>query len=174
MAPVVDQVPVTDRFSEDIRMKVFKNHNFHVFLISGQSLVTFWCRYLTSTIFSFCFRMFPKQDITNILLLTTFSGTSAWLWRRPHIAGTLPSRRFPWVFLGSSMFTLGSVLTWAIIRSTIGRHPTICIMLGLTSGAAFTYSAIDYFKYLDKDFEPLGDIMDGANQSDEEKYDLDL
>ncbi|XP_077291681.1 uncharacterized protein LOC143915087 [Arctopsyche grandis] len=119
-------------------------------------------------------RLIPKRDITNALLLMSFTGASLWLWRRPHIAGTLPSRRFPWVFLGSSMYVLGSVLMWAIIRSAIGRHPVICITLGLTSSTALTYSAIDYFKYLDKDFEPLEDVTDGTHNSDEEKYDLDI
>lgn len=122
----------------------------------------------------FTFRLIPKRDITNALLLMSFTGVSLWLWRRPHIAGTLPSRRFPWVFLGSSMYVLGSVLMWAIIRSAIGRHPVICITLGLTSSTALTYSAVDYFKYLDKDFEPLEDVMDGTHHSDEEKYDLDI
>lgn len=81
------------------------------------------------------------------------------------------------MFLGSSMYVLGSVLMWAIVRSAVGQNPLVSVSLGLVSGGALTYSAIDYFNYLDKDFDPIeyqSEPIEDINHSDDEKYDLDL
>lgn len=119
------------------------------------------------------FRAFPRTDVTNILLLGSFSGSALWLWNRPHVSGTVPARRFPWVFFGSAVHVLGSVLLWAIIRSAVGRRPFVASCLGLITGAALTYSAIDYFSFLDKDIEFNHDVTEDT-LSDEEKYDADI
>lgn len=51
--------------------------------------------------------------------------------------------------LGSALFSLGSVLVWAIIRSSIPRNTALATIVGLASGYAIARFGYDYLNHVD-------------------------
>lgn len=51
--------------------------------------------------------------------------------------------------LGSSLFSLGSVLVWAIIKSSIPRNVALATTVGLASGYAIARLSYDYLNHVD-------------------------
>lgn len=51
--------------------------------------------------------------------------------------------------MGSSLFSLGSVLVWAIIRSSIPRNTVLATAIGLGSGYAIARLGYDYLNHVD-------------------------
>lgn len=58
--------------------------------------------------------------------------------------------RFPFYsILGSALFSLGSVLIWAIVRSSIPRNAALATSVGLASGYAIARLGYDYLNHVD-------------------------
>lgn len=51
--------------------------------------------------------------------------------------------------MGSALFGLGSVLSWAIIRSAVPRNSALATGLGIASGFAIVRLSYDYFQHVD-------------------------
>lgn len=51
--------------------------------------------------------------------------------------------------LGAGLFSLGSVLSWAIVRSYISRSECLGTLLGLASGYAIARLGYEYLKHVD-------------------------
>lgn len=51
--------------------------------------------------------------------------------------------------LGSTLFSLGSVLVWAIIRSSIPHNNVLGTVVGLGSGYALARASYEYLKHID-------------------------
>ncbi|KAJ8975547.1 hypothetical protein NQ317_009203 [Molorchus minor] len=98
---------------------------------------------------SLILRIFPKKDITNILLFNTLLGSGLYLYNRPHLS-VLPSRdRLLYSSFGAVTFSLGSVLIWAIIRSLVPQNIALCSVCGIGSGLAMIKIARSYTDHVD-------------------------
>lgn len=51
--------------------------------------------------------------------------------------------------LGSSLFSLGSVLVWAIVKSSLPRNVALATTVGLASGYAIARLSYDYLAHID-------------------------
>ena len=51
---------------------------------------------------------------------------------------------------GSILFNMGSVLSWAILRSLLPNSSSVAIVTGLISGFALTGCGVAYLSYNDK------------------------
>lgn len=51
--------------------------------------------------------------------------------------------------LGSSLFSLGSVLVWAIVRSSIPHNAALGTIVGLASGYGIARLSYEYLKHVD-------------------------
>ncbi|KAJ6645548.1 hypothetical protein Bhyg_00754 [Pseudolycoriella hygida] len=95
-------------------------------------------------------RLFPKRDITNFLLIHTLCGTTLYVFSRPHLQSVEAKKRVAYSVLGSSMFTFGSILLWAIVRSATPKdNNALPTALGLATGFVVARLGYDYFSHVD-------------------------
>ncbi|XP_075217722.1 uncharacterized protein LOC142322485 [Lycorma delicatula] len=85
-------------------------------------------------------RVIPNRDVTNILLLNSIVGTGLHVYNRPHLSGAPGKIRIMYCTYGSVLFSFGSVLLWALLRSILPNNKTVATILGLVSG--FTLTAV--------------------------------
>ncbi|XP_052860528.1 uncharacterized protein LOC128267679 [Anopheles cruzii] len=95
---------------------------------------------------SIAIRLLPKRDVTNFLLIHTILGTSLYFYSRPHLKGVSTNKRIAFSLCGSVLFSFGSVLVWAVLRSTVPRNQGVATALGLSSGVLMAKLAYDYLK----------------------------
>ncbi|KAJ8949983.1 hypothetical protein NQ318_002392 [Aromia moschata] len=93
---------------------------------------------------SLVLRIFPKRDITNILLFNTLLGSGLYLYNRPHLSLLANKDRLLYSSFGAVTFSLGSVLIWAIIRSLVPQNVALCSVCGIGSGLAMIKIARSY------------------------------
>ncbi|XP_035794646.1 uncharacterized protein LOC118467847 [Anopheles albimanus] len=95
---------------------------------------------------SIAIRLLPKRDVTNFLLIHTIFGTTLFLFSRPHLKGVSTNKRLAFSVCGSVLFSFGSVLVWAVLRSAIPRNQGLGTALGLSSGVLMAKLAYDYLE----------------------------
>lgn len=85
-----------------------------------------------------------------MLLTTTLVGSSLYLYGRPHLKDVPVKTRAAYSATGGLLFSFGSVLTWAVIRSFLRQDQNLlATVLGLGSGVLITKMGIDYVNHLD-------------------------
>jgi len=90
-------------------------------------------------------KLVPKKDLTNILLISSLASSSIYLYGRPHLKRFENKKRGIYAVLGGSLFSMGSVLGWAILKSALPNdHNVLPTLLGLAAGAAVVKFSIDY------------------------------
>jgi len=96
-------------------------------------------------------KLVPKKDVTNVLLISSLVGTAFYLYGRPHLRTIPNGKRGAYSLLGGTLFAMGSVLAWAIIKSTLSNNnAALATILGLASGAAIVKLGTDYINECDK------------------------
>ncbi|XP_037032542.1 uncharacterized protein LOC119071669 [Bradysia coprophila] len=99
---------------------------------------------------SLAYRLFPKRDVTNFLLIHTLFGTTLYVFSRPHLQSVDSKKRVAYSILGSSMFTFGSILFWAIARNALPKdNNALSTAVGVASGFAIARLGYDYFSHVD-------------------------
>ncbi|XP_022920360.2 uncharacterized protein [Onthophagus taurus] len=98
---------------------------------------------------SLILRLFPKRDITNILLLNTLLGTGLYLYSRPHLRSATSSSRILYSTFGALSFSMGSVLIWAILRSVVPQNVALCTACGISTGLALINLGTNYVSHVD-------------------------
>ncbi|XP_018323392.1 uncharacterized protein LOC108735753 [Agrilus planipennis] len=98
---------------------------------------------------SLVLRLFPKRDITNILLFNSLVGSGLYLYNRPHLQVATKQKRILYSAFGAVMFSLGSVLTWAIVRSVIPENLILCTAAGIGSSLALLKLGHYYIGHID-------------------------
>ncbi|ENN70944.1 uncharacterized protein LOC109544841 [Dendroctonus ponderosae] len=98
---------------------------------------------------SLVLRVFPKRDITNILLFNALLGSGLYLYNRPHLAVLPPKEKLLYSAFGAVTFSLGSVLIWAIIRSVVPQNVALCTACGIGSGLALIKIGTSYANSVD-------------------------
>lgn len=74
-----------------------------------------------------------------------------YLYSRPHLqAIESDGKKLAVALTGAGLFSLGSVLLWAILRNSVPREQTLVpTVVGVGAGALIVKLATDYFNYLD-------------------------
>lgn len=91
-----------------------------------------------------------KKDLTNLLLFSAACGGAVYMYGRPHLVKVPPGRRSLYAAVGAGLWTMGSVLGWAVLKSLFhSSNNGVATVLGLASGAAFVKVTVDYFNELD-------------------------
>lgn len=93
--------------------------------------------------------VFPKKDITNILLGSALLGTGSYIYTRDHMKSAPRSVKILYSTVGSVLLSCGSVLVWAILRSVVPSNPTLCTLVGIGSGLAFIKVGSSYMNFVD-------------------------
>ncbi|RLU19194.1 hypothetical protein DMN91_007751 [Ooceraea biroi] len=116
-------------------------------------------------------KVFPRRDITNLLLVGALTGTGMYLYTREHMkSATQPARivyRQGFVYCTSShrlfliclnllfsaagavLLSFGSVLVWAVLRSIVPPNPVLCTIAGVGTGVAFLKIGTSYIEFVD-------------------------
>ncbi|XP_050535890.1 uncharacterized protein LOC126902545 [Daktulosphaira vitifoliae] len=98
-------------------------------------------------------RIIPKPDLTNLLLLNSCVGSTLFIVSRPHLRSSPLKIRVLYSVYGSVLFNMGSVLSWAIIRSLLPNNTAIATLAGIFSGFAITSCGVAYLEHNDKNFK---------------------
>jgi len=98
-------------------------------------------------------RFVPKPDLTNLFLLNSCVGSALFIAGRPHLGKAPLKIRIVYSVYGSVLFNMGSVLSWAIVRSLLPNNSGLAMVAGLVSGFAMTGCGIAYLSYNDKNFK---------------------
>ncbi|OAD53870.1 hypothetical protein WN48_08843 [Eufriesea mexicana] len=99
---------------------------------------------------SLVIRAFPKKDITNFLLGSALLGTGTYIFTRDHMKSAPTSVKIMYSTAGSILLSFGSVLVWAVLRSIVPPNPTLCTIIGISSGLAFIKVGSSYLNFVDE------------------------
>ncbi|XP_076163275.1 uncharacterized protein LOC143144586 [Ptiloglossa arizonensis] len=94
-------------------------------------------------------RVFPKKDITNVLLISALLGTGTYICTREHMKKAPNSLRVTYSATGAVLMCFGSVLSWAVLRFLIPPNPILCTIAGIGSGVAFVMVGSSYLNFVD-------------------------
>ncbi|XP_067008904.1 uncharacterized protein [Anabrus simplex] len=100
-------------------------------------------------------RLIPNYDIANILLCSSLVGSGLYIYDRPHMRLAPSDMRLGFSIYGAVMFSLGSVLLWAIIRSFVPKNVFICSVIGVSSGVGLMNWGMSYLSYIDSKLKSL-------------------
>ncbi|XP_058835243.1 uncharacterized protein LOC131692292 [Topomyia yanbarensis] len=131
-------------------LKPLTKENILYFYFPLQSMVSYAALSVNVMNPSIAIRLLPKRDVTNFLLVHTLFGTTLYFYSRPHMAVVPSQRRVAYSICGSVLFSFGSVLVWAVLRSAVPRNQTLATVFGLSSGVALAKLAYDYLDSNDK------------------------
>ncbi|XP_053688026.1 uncharacterized protein LOC128737419 [Sabethes cyaneus] len=144
----------SESFLENFSLKPLTKENILYFYFPLQSMVSYAALSVNVMNPSIAIRLLPKRDVTNFLLVHTLFGTTLYLYSRPHLAVVPSQRRVAYSICGSVLFSFGSVLVWAVLRSAIPRNHTLATALGLSSGFLLAKLTYDYLDSNDKQVVP--------------------
>ncbi|GAB1869885.1 hypothetical protein CAJAP_10964 [Camponotus japonicus] len=99
---------------------------------------------------SLVIKVFPKRDITNVLLVGTLVGTGSYIYTREHLKSAPQTVRILYSATGALLLSLGSVLMWAVIRSIVPPSPACCTIAGIGTGVALLKIGSNYLEFVDK------------------------
>ncbi|XP_012269001.1 uncharacterized protein LOC105693555 [Athalia rosae] len=98
---------------------------------------------------SLIMRIFPKKDITNVLLGSALVGTGTYIYTREHLKKAPTATRVVYSAAGAVLLSFGSVLVWAVLRSIVPPNSTLCTIAGIGSGIAFINVGMNYLDFVD-------------------------
>ncbi|EDW08325.1 uncharacterized protein LOC6578479 [Drosophila mojavensis] len=96
-------------------------------------------------------KLLPKKDLTNVFLISAIVGSAFYIYGRPHLKDIKNNKRAAYALLGATLFSMGSVLAWALIKSALPKeNALLATIAGIGSGAAIVKIGTDYIRDLDK------------------------
>ncbi|XP_069680108.1 uncharacterized protein [Periplaneta americana] len=98
-------------------------------------------------------RYFPKRDVTNILLFNSLIGSGFYIYNRPHLNAAPIKLRIAYSTFGAVMFSFGSVLLWAVLRSILPQNMALCTLAGVSSGITLIRVGQNYLHFVDSQLE---------------------
>lgn len=88
--------------------------------------------------------------MTNVLLINSLFGSSLYIYGRPHLKQLPAKKRATYAAFGGALFSFGSVLVWAVVRSFVrSDQTTMSTILGLGSAAAVARVGYEYLNHID-------------------------
>ncbi|KAK7864605.1 hypothetical protein R5R35_003195 [Gryllus longicercus] len=97
----------------------------------------------------------PKKDITNFLLFGSVGGVALYAYKRPHLQNLELLPRTTYSAFGAVMFTFGSVLIWAVMRSVVPENAFVGSAIGLLSAAGLVKCGSSYCNAIDQQVPSL-------------------
>lgn len=95
-------------------------------------------------------QLLPKKDLTNVFLISAVVGSAVYIYGRPHLKDVENKKRGAYALLGATIFSMGSVLAWALIKSALPRDNSfLATLAGLTTGALAVKIGTDYIQEVD-------------------------
>ncbi|KAH8263963.1 hypothetical protein KR038_010776 [Drosophila bunnanda] len=96
-------------------------------------------------------KFLPKKDLTNVFLISAVVGSAFYIYGRPHLKDVKNNKRGAYALLGATLFSMGSVLAWALIKSALPKdNALLATLAGLGTGAAIVKVGTDYINEVDK------------------------
>ncbi|XP_068145888.1 uncharacterized protein [Drosophila tropicalis] len=96
-------------------------------------------------------KIIPKKDLTNVFLISAVVGTAFYIYGRPHLKNVEEKKRGAYALLGGTLFSMGSVLGWALIKSALPKdNALLATVAGVVTGAAVVKLGTDYIQDIDK------------------------
>ncbi|KAJ9578462.1 hypothetical protein L9F63_005332 [Diploptera punctata] len=102
---------------------------------------------------SLVIRFFSKRDVTNVLLFNALVGMGLYIYNRPHLNAAPTNLRIVYSTFGSVIFSFGSVLLWAVLRSTLPENMALATVAGISSGIMLIRVGQNYLDYVDSQLE---------------------
>lgn len=91
-----------------------------------------------------------KKDLTNLLLISSACGGAVYMYGRPHLGKIAAGRKTMYAVVGAGLWTMGSVLGWAVLKSMLNKSNNgVATLIGLATGAAIVKVTVDYFNEVD-------------------------
>jgi len=137
------------KLCERIGLRPFTKQNILYYYAPLHSLVSYGALSVNILSPSLASRLIPQRDVTNFLLIHTLFGTTLYIYSRPHLQSVECKKRAAYSLLGGCLFSLGSVLVWAIVKSSIPRNVALATTVGLGSGYAIARLSYDYLCHVD-------------------------
>ncbi|XP_045463057.1 uncharacterized protein LOC123672805 [Harmonia axyridis] len=139
----------TKSVATKIGLKPLNTHTLLYYYVPFQGVLSYTALSINVMNPSLVLRVFPRKDITNILLLNTLLGSGLFLYNRSHLRALNQKDRIVYSAFGAVTFSLGSVLIWAILRSVIPKNVALCTFCGLGTSLALIKIGSGYAKHLD-------------------------
>ncbi|XP_033254262.1 uncharacterized protein LOC117193628 [Drosophila miranda] len=100
-------------------------------------------------------KLLPKNDLTNVFLISSAVGTGFYIYGRPHLKDVKSNKRLAYAALGGVLFSMGSVLAWALLNSSLAEdNALLATLVGLGTGAAIVKELRDDSGYVKSRCEP--------------------
>ncbi|XP_037946262.1 uncharacterized protein LOC119679980 [Teleopsis dalmanni] len=136
---------------QKIGLKPFTKENIYNYYIPLHGLVSYGILSVNVMNPSMALKFLPKKDLTNALLVSSIAGTAFYIYGRPHLGKVPSGKRSMYALLGSSLFSMGSVLAWALIKSALPKdNAALATIAGIATGAAIVKLSTDYINETDK------------------------
>ncbi|EDW36311.1 GL17724 [Drosophila persimilis] len=95
-------------------------------------------------------KLLPKKDLTNVFLISSAVGTGFYIYGRPHLKDVKSNKRLAYAALGGVLFSMGSVLAWALLKSSLAENNALlATLVGLGTGAVIVKVGTEYIKDID-------------------------
>lgn len=146
----MSSTPADCKLCAKIGLRPLTRENVLFYYIPMQSVVSYAALSVNIMNPTLVARLVPKKDITNVLLLHTLFGVTLYIYSRPHLKAITTGKRAAYSLLGGALFSMGSVLLWAIVRSGIPKANCVATAAGLVSGAVILKLGHDYLEDCDK------------------------
>ncbi|KRT83767.1 hypothetical protein AMK59_4850 [Oryctes borbonicus] len=145
---------VHDSICGKLGLKPINTHNVLFYYAPIQGALSYTALSINVMNPSLVLRLFPKRDITNILLINTLLGSGLFLYNRPHLKSATKQQRILYSAFGAVSFSMGSVLIWAILRSLVPQNVPLCTICGVGTGLAMIKLGCSYVDHLDSLAKP--------------------
>lgn len=139
------------KLCDKIGLKPFTKQNVYYYYIPLTGVVSYGALAVNVMNPQLVSKLVPNKDVTDVLLLSTLFGSAFYLYGRPHLRTIPNGKRGLYSLLGGTLFSMGSLLMWAILRRAVPKNnAALATVLGLASGAVVVKLSTDYFEECDK------------------------
>ncbi|KAH8297215.1 hypothetical protein KR044_007142 [Drosophila immigrans] len=136
---------------EKVGLKPFTKQNVFYYYIPLHGLVSYGALSVNVMNPQIVPKLLPKKDLTNVFLISAVVGTAFYIYGRPHLKHVKNGKRGVYAILGATLFSMGSVLAWALIKSALPKdNALLATVAGLGTGAAIVKIGTDYIQEVDK------------------------
>ncbi|XP_063217043.1 uncharacterized protein LOC134527930 [Bacillus rossius redtenbacheri] len=90
-----------------------------------------------------------KRSTTDFLLFGAIVGSGTYLYNRRVLTQAPTLNRVLYSGVGSVLFSFGSVLAWAIMRTYVSRSNALCTAVGLVLGSFFLGTCGHFLAFVD-------------------------
>ncbi|ALC41482.1 CG13220 [Drosophila busckii] len=136
---------------EKVGLKPFTKENLFGYYIPLHGLVSYAALSVNVMNPQIVPKLLPKKDLTNVFLISTVLGSAVYIYNRPHLKNVDKQKRGAYALVGASLFSMGSVLAWALIKSALPQDNSLLATLaGIGTGAAIVKVTTDYIQEVDK------------------------